>query len=66
MFNRIKLNSYLKRSLFFTLLISFPVLAQKGKNEVKPIPKPQSFITHHQGVFNGKTIKYLATAKETY
>jgi len=66
MFNKIKLNSFLKRSLLFTLLISFPVLAQKGKNEVKPIPKPQSFITHHQGVFNGKTIKYLASAKETY
>ena len=66
MFHRMNLNSSLKRSLLFTLLISLPVLAQKAKKEVKPIPKPQSFITHHQGVFNGKTIKYKATAKETY
>ena len=40
--------------------------AQKEKTDSKPIPKPKSFITSHQGTFGGKTIKYKATAKETY
>ena len=49
------------------IIIILPLHAQKEtKEETKPIPKPQSFITSHQGTFNGKTIKYKATAKESY
>lgn len=52
--------------LLSLIFLSQPVLSQKDKDIVKPIPKPMSFITKHQGVFNGKTIAYKATAKETY
>lgn len=52
-------------ALFF--IGSFLLNAQKEpKEEIKPIPKPHSFVTSHQGVFGGKTINYKATAKETY
>lgn len=57
------------RNTILALLIicSTAIYSQKEKKEViKPIPKPQSFITSHQGVFGGKTINYKATAKETY
>ncbi|KAG1650655.1 Phytanoyl-CoA dioxygenase domain-containing protein 1 [Nymphon striatum] len=49
-------------------LFHLSVFAQKEekKEEIKPIPKAQSFVTTHQGVFGGKTINYKATAKETY
>lgn len=36
------------------------------KDLLKNIPQAKSFVTSHQGVFNGKTIGYTATAKETY
>jgi carboxypeptidase C (cathepsin A) len=39
---------------------------KKEKEKVKPIPTPKSFISSHQGTFGGKTIRYKATAKETY
>jgi len=60
------LNKLLKKSIFFTLFVTIPVLAQKDKEVIKPIPVPQSFITHHKGNFGGKTIQYKVTAKETY
>ena len=31
----------------------------------KPIPEPQVSVTQHQGTFNGKRLKYTATAGET-
>ena len=40
--------------------------AQDQKQEKKPVPEPQSFVTSHQGSFGGKTIKYRAIARETY
>ena len=58
-----------KNLLFlWVLLCSITALAQdkKEKEEIKPIPKPQSFITTHQGTFGGKSINYKATAKEMY
>ncbi|NND80674.1 MAG: peptidase S10 [Maribacter sp.] len=56
-----------KMLLSFLIMTHFTVLSQKeNKEAVIPIPKPQSFITSHQGTFNGKTIKYKATAKESY
>ncbi len=59
-----------KRTLFLIGLLcaTITVNAQKAmkKEAIKPIPKPQSFITTHQGVFGGKTVNYKATAKETY
>ena len=57
------------KKILLTILITTHLtsLAQKEtKEEIKPIPKPQSFVTSHQGIFNGKTIKYKATAKESY
>ena len=39
---------------------------KKVEEVIKPIPKPQSFVTMHQGNFAGKSLKYKATAKETY
>lgn len=30
------------------------------------IPEPKVFVTHHQGQFNGQTVRYTATAGETY
>ena len=39
---------------------------EKEPKTKKTIPEPKSFITTHQGSFGGKTIRYKATAKETY
>ncbi|MEA1784995.1 peptidase S10 [Arenibacter sp. GZD96] len=54
---------------YFIIPFLFFVFAMKAQIEtdvVFPIPEPQAFITLHQGTFGGKTIKYKATAKETY
>lgn len=58
----------INKLLFLSLLLgNFFVSSQEEKKEdLRPIPKPQSFITSHQGVFGGKNIKYKATAKEMY
>lgn len=59
----------MKNILFpILLLVSVILSAQKEdkKEKVKPIPKAQSFVTKHQGVFGGKTINYTSTAEETY
>lgn len=49
--------------VFFSIL---PLIAQEEKEVMGPIPEPKAFVTKQQGVFGGKTIKYKATAKETY
>ena len=49
--------------VFFSIL---PLIAQEEKEVVGPVPEPKSFVTTHQGLFGGKTIKYKATSKETY
>ena len=57
------------KKLLFTFLITTHLIAfaqKETKEKIIPIPKPQSFVTSHQGTFNGKTIKYKATAKESY
>lgn len=52
----------------FSLLIGFLclntcfILAQDS-SKVAP---PKAFVTEHQGLFNGQSISYTATAKETY
>ncbi len=59
----------MKNTLFPVLLLfSGLLIAQKEdkKEEVKPIPKAQTFVTKHQGLFGGKTIDYTATGKETF
>lgn len=59
----------MKKILFPILLLVTALLsAQKEdkKEEIKPIPKAQTFVTKHQGVFGGKTIDYAATGKETF
>ena len=48
------------------LVFSVCLSAQEKKEVVKPIPEPKSFISHHQIVNGGKTIRYKATASETY
>ncbi len=57
-----------KNILIGLFSIGFILLnAQEGQKEkIKPIPKAKSFVTSHQGVFGGKTVNYVATAKETY
>ena len=40
--------------------------AQEQKEEPKPIPEPQVFVTNHQIDNGGKIIRYKATASETY
>lgn len=37
-----------------------------AKKELKPIPQPTAFVTHHGAQFNGKKIAYTVTAGETY
>lgn len=32
----------------------------------EPIPEPRSFVTEHRGEFNGVSVRYTATAGETY
>jgi carboxypeptidase C (cathepsin A) len=51
------------------LLISFVLftgIAQEDKQEKKPIPEAQSFVTQHQIVNGGKSISYTARAAEHY
>jgi len=65
----IKINSRITLSVLYSLL-SLSLFAQVAKPEEKkdnkPIPEAKSFVTTHQGVFGGKTIRYKATAKENY
>jgi carboxypeptidase C (cathepsin A) len=50
------------------LLLSNTVFPQTSEKQdsIKQIPQAKSFITTHEGVYNGKTLSYTATAKETY
>ena len=52
--------------LVFLLFMSFLLQAQESEKEIVPVPDPKSFITEHQIVNGGKTIRYKATAAETY
>jgi carboxypeptidase C (cathepsin A) len=55
--------------LFFGILGVPCVHAQHDgdkKEESKPVPQPQEFVTSHQGTFGGKLLKYKAIAGETY
>ncbi len=58
----------INKLLFLSLLLGnfFVSSQEEEKEDLRPIPKPQSFITSHQGIFGGKNIKYKATAKEIY
>jgi carboxypeptidase C (cathepsin A) len=41
--------------------------AQPGADGMKAeIPEPRVFVSHHEGRFNGTTVRYTATAGETY
>lgn len=46
--------------------LSISAQTEQNKAVTKPIPKPKSFVTEHQGFFGDKMIKYSAIAKETY
>ncbi|MCJ7466979.1 MAG: peptidase S10 [Maribacter sp.] len=59
----------MKKLILAFFLVSISTISQEPKKEeveLRPIPKPASFVTEHQGFFGGVTIKYRATAKETY
>jgi len=51
---------------FLLLLCMAQKLEAQDKADSSKIPPAKSFVTFHQGVFGGKTIRYKATAKETY
>jgi carboxypeptidase C (cathepsin A) len=56
-----------KIALLLTITFySYVLTAQEKKEVIKPIPEAKTFITNHQGIFGNKTIRYKATAKETY
>lgn len=60
---------YYSQSIVLFLLLSFSgiLIGQESeKEEAKPIPVPQSFITNHQITNGEKTIAYKAIASETY
>lgn len=66
-------SSFLVKGLLaISLAIMLPAgaLAQNDKEqeakEKKPIPEPKVFVTKHEGNFGGQTVKYTATAGETY
>ncbi len=50
--------------LFF--LFSSALYAQEKDSKIESIPDPKIFVTQHQIVNGGKTVKYKATASETY
>ncbi|MCB1845789.1 MAG: hypothetical protein KDI09_22650, partial [Halioglobus sp.] len=54
--------------LIALLLLSTSVFAGETANEKEPaaIPEPRSFVSEHRGTFNGVTLRYTATAGETY
>ncbi len=56
------------RKVLFAMLVlgSAAAPAQEQKEEPKPIPEPQVFVTNHQIDNGGKIIRYKATASETY
>ena len=58
----------LKKLALTGLMASLVLYAfgQKNMPDSLKVPEPKSFITHHEGHFNGKAIKYRAEAKETY
>lgn len=68
----IKYYAKLGTAFLIYLLLSGPSLqaADKSEEEVekkaKPVPEAREFITQHSGKFNGKQIRYTATAGETY
>ena len=68
---------YLLCSSFLVLILVMLIAAvaaaqsqpahQSGDVKAKdPIPSPKSFVTEHQGTFNGVKISYTAYAGETY
>ncbi|WP_411030229.1 S10 family peptidase [Spongiimicrobium sp. 3-5] len=48
------------------LLNVVPLTAQEKEKTTKPVPEAKSFVTNHQATFSGKSIRYKATARETY
>ncbi|MEZ5332563.1 MAG: peptidase S10 [Thermoanaerobaculia bacterium] len=61
-----------RSALLLALLLALPstVRSDDGEptmeNEKAPIPEPHRFVTHHTGTFGGRTVRYTATAGETY
>lgn len=55
----------MKKTLLFlfVIVLAFPGFAQETE---KPIPKPISFESAHQGIFNGVNIGYKAISGETF
>ena len=70
------MNRYHRQLLTAGLLICLSISAtclqaaeDKGKDTGEapiPVPEARSFVTQHSGKFNGQTVRYTATAGETY
>ena len=68
------INHYAKLSaaFFIYILLSGASLQvadkadEASKKEAQPVPEARAFITQHSGKFDGKQIRYTATAGETY
>lgn len=58
-----KLTSYAMTGL---LSLSICLAQPEDTAASKPVNPPQSFVSTHQGTFNGKTIRYKAVGKETF
>ena len=56
--------------LWLGIAFAAPALATEDPGATgtaaKPIPEAQSFVTVHSGKFNGESLRYTATAAETY
>ena len=52
--------------LILLLMPLFMLQAQEKKEDSLFIPEAKSFISKHEIINGGKTIRYIATASETY
>ena len=53
-------------TMFFASSLFADDKHDEAKEEAKPIPEAQSFVTSHSGRFNGTSVNYTVTAGETY
>ncbi len=54
-----------RRAALLALLLAAPVTAQQQPAPAKAAPPVQSYVSHHEGRFNGVTVSYTATAADT-
>lgn len=52
--------------LALSLFVIHPSPAAEKEEAAQPLPEPKVSVTRHTGRFNGETVRYTATAGETY